>query len=202
MICEKCTSPVTQNSDTSISDNNLPDPEYQDPESLEQENSKEEILWVLSAQAMESFFKRKACYLVFMKDKLLVAHLSSQRQKEESAKISSQAKAEGKGFLKSSGAIMQHWSNYYKKYYSMTPGEILAEEAINFAIQYENIVKLFFKAQLTDIDDDGSSSGHQGKFDITLLKGEKIKFSHTQSHNDSVKKMLTELFGEKLKYKK
>ncbi|MGI6499185.1 MAG: zinc-ribbon domain-containing protein [Oscillospiraceae bacterium] len=161
-----------------------------------------EIVLVLAAQRKESFFKRKACYLVFMKDKLIVAHLSAQRQKEENARISSELKAQGKGFFKGSVAMMQHWANYHTKYYSMTPGHILAEDSTNFTIQYTDIKKLVFRCESTDIDVDGGTSSRQGKLSIALFDGKKIEFSHTFSHNSAIKKTLVDLFGKTLNYKK
>ena len=169
---------------------------------LNQSSNTEEVLWILIAQRKESFFKRIACYLIFMKDNLIVAHLSAQRQKDESARVSGEIKTQGKGFFKGSAAMMQHWANYHKKYYSMTSAHILAEEPTNFAIQYTNIKKLVYKCESTDIDADGRSYGHQGKFDISLFDGKKIKFSHTRSHDSTIKKTLIELFGKKLKYRK
>ncbi|HZK10451.1 MAG TPA: hypothetical protein VFD08_05210 [Clostridia bacterium] len=131
-----------------------------------------------------------------------MAFLSPQRQKEESAKVSSDVKAQGKGFLKSSAAIMQHWSNYYKKYYSMTSADILAEESENYAIEYGDINKILYRSETTDTDSDGQNYGHQGKIEISLSNGNKIKFTHTHHHDKKIKIMLLELFEEKLKYKK
>lgn len=192
-FCPSCGSPVAQ-----VSGNagcNIQEP-------FNQSSNTEEVLWVLIAQRKESFFKRIACYLIFMKDNLIVAHLSAQRQKDESARVSGEIKAQGKGFFKGSAAMMQHWANYHKKYYSMTSGHILAEDPTNFAIPYMNIKGLVYKCESTDIDADGRSYGHQGKLDVSLYDGKKIKFSHTRSHDSNIKKTLIELFGKKLKYRK
>jgi len=194
-FCPSCGSPVSQAPGNAVSESHIQEP-------FNQSSNTEEVVWVLIAQRKESFFKRRACSLIFMRDKLIVAHLSAQLQKEESAKISSEIKAQGKGFFKGSAAMMQHWANYHKKYYSMSSGHILAEDPTNFAIQYMNIKKLVYQCESTDIDADGRSYGHQGKFDISLFEGKKIKFSHTRSHDSTIKKMLIELFGKKLKYRK
>lgn len=139
-FCPSCGSPVAQTPGRAASEYNIQEP-------FNQSSNTEEVVWVLTAQRKESFFKRKACSLIFMKDKLIVAHLSAQRQKEESAKISSEIKVQGKGFFKGSAAMMQHWANYHKKYYSMTSEHILAEDPKNFAIQYMNIKKLVYKCE-------------------------------------------------------
>lgn len=194
-FCPSCGNPVAQVPDNAASEYNMQEP-------FDQSSNTEEVVWVLTAQRKESFFKRKSCFLIFMRDNLIVAHLSAQPQKEENAKIASEIKAQGKGFFKGSAAMMQHWANYHKKYYSMTSGHILAEDPTNFAIQYMNIKKLVYQCESTDIDADGRRYGHQGKLDISLFEGEKIKFSHTHSHDSTIKKTLIELFGKKLKYRK
>ena len=84
----------------------------------------------------------------------------------------------------------------------MPSGDILAEDPTNFSIPYMNINKLVYQCESTDIDSDGRSYGHQGKLDVSLIDGRKIKFTHSRSHDNDIKKMLTELFGKKLKYGK
>lgn len=192
-FCPSCGSPVAQASGNAGC--NIQEP-------FNQSSNTEEVLWVLVAQRKESFFKRKACSLIFMSDKLIVAHLSAQLQKEESAKLSSEIKAQGKGFFKGSTAMMQHWANYHKKYYSMNSAGILAEDPTNFAIPYMNMKGIVYQCESTDIDADGRSYGHQGKLDVSLFDGKKIKFLHTRSHDSNIKKMLIALFGKKLKYRK
>ncbi len=192
--CESCGSPV-ELAITNVAH------EYNSPEPLNQSVNSEVVVWVLKAQRIESFFKRKACYLIFMKDKLIVAHLSKESQREENAKLSSEIKNQGKGFLKGSVAMMQHWANYHDKYYSMTSGQILAEDPANLEIKYHDIETLYYKCESTYMDADGRNSGHSGKIVISLSDGEKIKFSHSNSHDSEVKRTLTELFDNKLKYR-
>lgn len=197
-FCTKCGNSIAQAPVHSAPATDTPEPVH--PSGGSEMN--EVVVWVLTAQRKESLFSRKPCSLVFMQDKLIVAHLSAQRQKEESARVSSEIKAKGKGFFKGSAAMMQHWANYHKKYYSMTSAQIFAEETTNFAVQYMNMKKLVFQCESMETDSDGRTYGHQGAVDISLLDGNKIKFSHSQSHNSTVKNMMLELFDKKLKYKK
>lgn len=201
-FCTNCGSSTAQIPENSAPEDNSQEFEYRNPEPLNQNGGNEAVVWVLTAQRRESFFRRKPCYLIFMKDKLIAAHLSPQFQKAENTRISSEFKAQGKGFFKGSAAMMKHWANYHKKYYSMTSGQILAEDPANFAIQYLDIKKMVYQCESMDIDGDGRSSGHQGSIKITFFPGKKVKFSHSRSHDSSVKKTLIELFGKKLKYKK
>ena len=201
-FCTRCGSSVAQVSESTEEEHRSPESEYYKQEPLNQNSENEAVFWVLTAQRRESFFKRKPCYIVFTKNKLIIAHLSPQFQKAENTRISGEIKAQGKGFFKGSAAMMKYWANYHKKYYSMTSEEILAEDSANFVIQYIDIKKIVYQCESVDIDSDGRSYGHQGLIKICFFQGKKIKFSHSRSHNGDIKKTLIELFGKKLKYRK
>jgi hypothetical protein len=194
-FCTSCGSPIEQDPYTAVS-------EYNAQETFKQPVNRAEVVWVLTALRKESFLKGKPCWIVFMKDKLIVAHLSAQHQKEENARMRSEMKAQGKGFFKSSREIMQYWADYPNKYYSMASEHILAEDFTNFAVQYEDIKKIVYRCEVIDIGSDSINWNHQGECNVSLFEGKKIKFSHTRSHNRATKEMLLELFGKKLKYRK
>ncbi len=162
----------------------------------------EEIAWVLITQRKLSLIKRVACNLVFMKDKVIVAHLSPELQKAESAKISQEIKASGTGFFKGSAKMMQYWANYYKKYYSMNTSQILAEDPANFVLPYQSVKAVMFQCESQSMDEDGRSYGSQGKLNITMADGKTFKFSHSRAHDRTVKETLTRLLNGKLKYKR
>ena len=200
-FCTSCGSSIAQTAESSAPEYRSPEPAYRNMDPLNQYGSNEVVSWVLTTQRRESFFKRKPCYLVFMKDKLIAAHLSPQFQKAENIRITGEIKAQGKGFFKGSAAMMRHWADYPKKYYSMSSGQILAEDPTNFAIQYPDIKKFVFRCESTDIDSEGRSYGHSGLIKIVFLQGKTLKFSHSRSHKGDIKKTLIELFGKKLKYR-
>jgi len=147
--------------------------------------------------------KMVACYVVFMKDRAVLAHLTPALQKAESAKVSQDVKEQGMGFFKGSAAMMGYWANYYKKYYGMTSAAILAEDPSNMVLEYKNISQVLFKGFSDNTNfDDGTSNVTQGKLHFTLTNGETIKFMHSQWADKSVREILEGLFGAKLKYRK
>jgi len=165
-------------------------------------STSESVIWVFSVQQKLSLFKIIPCNIVFMQDKAIVAHLTPELQKAENAKLSQDIKSNGIGFFKGSAAMMQYWTNYYKKYYTMTANEILSEDRSNVALQYQNIQKVLFQCDSASVDSDGVSYGTQGKLQIDLYGGQSFKFTHSQWNDKSIRDMLIRLFGEKLKYKK
>jgi len=210
MYCGKCGRQLEQSSRFCISCGNAvyqptvyetsytPAPTYTEMYAAPGENA----VLVISAHRKISFFKRTACYIVFMNDKAVFAHLSAEHQKSETAKAVQGIKDNGLGFFKGSAAMMKYWSSYHQKYYSMRSAEILAEDPSNFVLLYQNIRKVLFKCESSSYDSDGSSSGASGSLRFTLFDGGKLKFSHSLSHDKGRKNTLSTLFADKLKYRK
>jgi len=164
----------------------------------------ERVAWVFGATRKLSAFKVVACNMVFMRSRLVLAHLTPALQKAESARVSQEIKADGKGFFKSSAAMMRFWADYHKQYYDMPVQAILAQDASNMAVDYAAVSEVLFKcySETTDYSDSSSGSVAQGKLHIKLTGGETIKFTHNQWHDNNLRQMLTDLFGQKLKYRK
>lgn len=142
------------------------------------------------------------CYVVFLKDRVIIAHLSPQRHKAEAARASRDIKDGGAGFFKHSAEMMRYWANYHRRYYSMTPAQILAEEPGNFSLLYQDIKKVLFRCESMSADEEGRTYGSSGKLKFYMLDGKKEVFSHKRSHSRNLKETLTKLLNGKLKYKK
>lgn len=204
-FCAQCGSKLAQLPEESQRSNQrAPVPELKTAEQpiLAPVSMQESVIWVFSVQHKLSLLKIIPCNIVFMQDKVIVAHLTPELQKAESAKLSKEIKSNGIGFFKGSAAMMQYWADYYKKYYTMTANEILSEDRSNVALQYQNIQKVLFQCESTSIDSDGVTYGTQGKLQFDLFGGQTVKFTHSQWNDKSIREMLIRLFGEKLKYKK
>lgn len=160
-------------------------------------------VWVLHATHKVSLLKGVQCYVVFWPDRVILAHLTSELQKAESAKVSAQIKAEGLGFFKGSAAMMKHWATYGRKYETMSEQAILAEEPSNMVIPYISLSEVSFHCYSESTDfEDNSTSVYEGKLHLKLANGETVKLTHHQENAAFVKDTLTNLFGYKLKYKR
>ena len=106
----------------------------------------ERVLWVLRAQRKFSMFKLMPCNIVFMKDKIVLAYLTPELQKIESARASGEIKEKELGFFKSSLEMMNIWSKFSERYNTMGVEEILSEDPMNVVINKEDITKILFKA--------------------------------------------------------
>lgn len=197
-FCAKCGHKVDQVTATS------PQPEQnvkEEDQTMATTNPVQEpVKWVLSAQHKLSLLKMIPCNVVFMQDKVILAHLTSEMQKSESAKLSQELKSEGIGFFKGSAAMIKFWANYNKKYYAMSADQILSEDSSNVALPYQSINKVVFQCDSPSTDSD--DNGTQGKIQFDLNNGEVFKFSHSQGNYRSIKEILENLFGDSLKYKK
>lgn len=214
MFCKKCGQEL---SDTSkfCSSCGQPTQPVPSPIAQSQENSpvhqqyqqampsaSERVYMVLKTNRKSSMFKMTTCYIVFMQDRLVLAYLTKEKQKTESKKLSQEIKASGKGFFKGSAAMMSYWNNYHQKYYNMSSEQILSEETENMLIYYNSISQFYFRAYYSRIDSDGSDQSTGGKLRISLPEGETLKFTHSIANDRSIRNTLTELLGNRLKYKR
>lgn len=161
-------------------------------------NSAEPVVWVFQAQKKLSMLKLIQCSIVFMEDKILLAHLTKDLRKTMQTEALDEVQEQELGFFKKSAEMMRYWSNFSNRYYTMSVEEILAEDPSNTIIYKQNIDKVLFRGYYDDHDD---SNSKQGKLDFSLSDGNKIKFTHKQSANKNIKEILTNIFGGKLKYK-
>lgn len=159
-------------------------------------------IMVLNVSKKEGLLKRTNAFLVFFKDRLVLAELTSERQKAESKMLSQKIKEEGTGFFKGSAAMMSYWANYGNKYYQMTPTDILREELTNVEIHHSSISKIVFsRMESKSHTDNNTTSSTGGSLEIQYIDG-KIAASHNYSdNNQNIKKVLENLYGGRLKYK-
>lgn len=117
-------------------------PQYQQPAVQPQHFSQtplhtiytdETVVWVFRANKKVSMIKKIPTYIVFMRDRVVMAHLTKDLQKSESERLRQRIKAEGKGFIKGSAEMMRYWASYGDKYYTMNTNAILAEDPLNMA---------------------------------------------------------------------
>ncbi len=178
MYCSQCGNPMGPNSNfcTRCGHNvstgqpaNSPQPQAQAAPAAPAARPAEKVLWVFQAQRKYSMVKMAPCHIVFLQDKVVLAHLTPALQKAESAKVSQQVKAEGKGFFKGSAQMMRFWSEYHKKYYTMPISAILAEDPSNIVIDHPVITRVYFRGFSETVSTgDSTSSVKQGRFELTL----------------------------------
>lgn len=161
----------------------------------EQMNS--EVYMVLNAAKKDGFLKSSNSYLVFLQDKIVVAVVTEKRLNEELIKMQQKNKEEGKGFLKGAAAMINFWSSYGNRFYTMTPEEILQEDKSNFVINNSDVKKVMFKKAKGDHHQDDYKPGQ-----LIIDANNIIKTSHSYTDgNKNIKKVLESLYGNRLQYK-
>lgn len=186
-FCSYCGAPVLKSTQ--------PVATHTDPTPINKEN----VIWVFKADRKFGLFKVVPCHVVFMEDKLVLAYMTAELQKAESAKASAEIKEDKLGFFKGSAAMIKYWANYHKRYYDMSVDDILAQEPSNAIIPYSQITEVLFNGN-EDFNDDTVNT-NSGKLHFELTNGETLKFTHSQAANRSIKDTLSRLFGRRLKYK-
>ena len=158
----------------------------------------EQAVLVFPAIRKYSLFKMDTCNIVFMRDRLVLAYFTKEKQKTESAKAAAYVKAQGLGFFKGSAYMMRYFADYSKKYYSMDINSILAEDPLNQVIHYSMIMEVKYICYESG-DSDSNSTG--GELNLMMINGEPLKFTHTDPGDKQIKNTLTSLLGYRLKYK-
>lgn len=165
-------------------------------------------LMALNMRRKDGIFRSTNCYFVFFEDRIVVAVVSGKRMNEEMKKARQQLKEEGKGFLKSSIALLSFWFNYAQRYYPMSADEILAEDPANSSIKNGDVQKIIFKtardrmARHPGAVTQGEVSRYKEGFMRLMLADRKIKAAHRyRDSNKNIKETLSSLFGSKLKYR-
>lgn len=162
--------------------------------------SNDKSLMVLNVNKKEGLLKTSNTFLVFFRDRIVFAELTTDRQKSESKILQQKIKDEGIGFFKGSAEMMSYWSNYGNKYYELNSYDILKEENNNFDITNDEIEQIIFKPGDNSLDN-SSRNVEVGKIEIISNKS-KITATHKYyDSNHNIKKVLENLYGKKLKYK-
>ena len=203
MFCSQCGKQIKEGSKfctfcgTPVATNLEPNPSAP-PTPPTPTRSAERVVWVFRVNHKLKLFKIVPCHVVFMEDKVVFAYLTPELQKSESAKVSQKIKDDKIGFFKGSAAMMKYWADFDKRYYNMSSNEILAEDPSNMMISNHQIVRVTFDG--ADTSDDDDSSADKGKLYFDIAGHDTLKFTHAQPHDRSIKDVLLQLFGNRLKY--
>lgn len=156
---------------------------------------------VLKTTRKLSLTNAVSCQIIFKPNWLVLAHLTTNLQKIENARLQESFKAQNLGMMKRSAAQMRFWGDFHKRYFSMSTSAITAEDPTNQVISYAQITSVLYQCSYTTSTED-SSYENDGKLHITLTNRDVIKLSHREVHDKAVKDLLTGLFGTRLSYKK
>ncbi|MDY0235354.1 MAG: hypothetical protein RBR71_04970 [Gudongella sp.] len=169
---------------------------------MQSDVNKEKVLWVIRTTNKLSLLKSVVCNVVFKVEHLVLANLTPEFQKSESKRVAAEIKENKVGFLKASAAMMDFWATYNKKYYTMDTEIILSEDPINLKIYYSDISEVDFKSAKRKIgDDDEPDRVAGGKLEFSLNNGKVVKLTHSIEDTQATKQFLSDIFGNKLKYK-
>ncbi|MCH8474895.1 MAG: hypothetical protein LAT55_06675 [Opitutales bacterium] len=157
---------------------------------------------VLSTTRKLGWFRSIPCYLVFQPKELILVHLDKAKTKEAIAEFRAEQKAEGKGFMATTFAMIGFWRNYGHRYYQSSRDDLLQLNPANIALPYTTIQRLVFRtARSYGAADHNDATPKPGKL-ILQTNAEKLKFSHEYyDSNKKIKGILQDLAGTALKYR-
>jgi len=114
----------------------------------------EEITLVIPlAYRPKSFGRKDSFTIVCTSTRTIFAKFTIQMMKDAVNEARAKAKEKGKGFFGQWGAQLTSTTNYHKRYMEMNPDDILAQTEGNFALSYNDIVKLRVKKKVSHDQD-------------------------------------------------
>ena len=119
-------------------------------------NSGERVLGVVPNLAAGTF-GAKSYVLVLTERRLLVVRVTSQVMAEAVRKSQEEGKAQGKGFFERWGDQIAAGFRFSERYLSMTPDQILTENAENYAIDHSQVTRISFDGH--ERDDEPNTKG-------------------------------------------
>ncbi len=105
----------------------------------------EKILEVVPVNWKKSMFKLEPWALVVTDKRMLFAKWTQELYKKEADRRKEETKDAGGGKLKQFFSQMGTGFTYYKKYYEMTPDEILQEHSENFSLTPSDVLSINMK---------------------------------------------------------
>ena len=155
----------------------------------------DETIQGIIPNAQSGMLGQKAFNLIITDKRLIVATLTSEMIKQEAKRQAEASKAQGEGFFKRMAKTAMAGTSFYKRYFDMTPEQILAEHADNYAIEPSLVKKMRVKQ--------GYFNEHQSKRTPNELRikssdGKNV-FRFSQPTAKEVKNMLSQTFGSLVK---
>ncbi len=129
---------------------------------------------------------------VITNQRFIVAQMTADMMKEAATRAKEQAKAEGKGFLGQWSDQLKATSNFSRRYYEMSPPDILSETQGNFAIPNGTIEEVRLKLK------DLGRQTNRREFEIEV-RSKSGKYEFRMDENNDYIDMLKQTYGERLK---
>lgn len=141
------------------------------------------------------FFGQKSFNLVVTNKRLIAAILTNKMLKETVKQTREESKDQGDGVLKRIARTAFSGYAYHKKYFDMSPEDILLENTENFYLDSTMIKKIKVRS--------GAYNNEQGTYDPNILKiksvNGKYKFLFSHMSTKEVKTLLSHPFGTLIK---
>lgn len=156
-------------------------------------------LLVIPATKKEGLLKSIPVYLIFYTNMVIVSHLNKDRQNQAITEYHAQIKAQDGGFFAKTVAMADFWNRYGDRYMGMPYNSILNEDSDNFTIAYTSIAKFRFIQAICE----GYQGARNNKLGTLTISANSVKYKYSHNldqSNPQVKKILSSLFGNRLKY--
>ncbi|HAA84757.1 MAG TPA: hypothetical protein DCE14_00150 [Kosmotogaceae bacterium] len=154
----------------------------------------EEVLNVIPGGSA-GLFGAKSYDLVLTTERLILARISSQLQKEAIKKARDEAKEKGEGFFKQAAAQMRSSTKLYERFFKMTPDEIKAENDDNISIDFPSIKSI----KIRDTSSTDPSQPNEQQTIVIKWVGGKMKLTYRDLDVSKARDILREKLDKVVK---
>lgn len=105
----------------------------------------EKVVIAFPVSYKKGIFSQKGYTIVITQSRVIFAEYTNKMAKEAAEIAAKEAKEQGKGFFGKMMSTMGSAFNYYRKYFSMNPEDIIRETPDNFFIYNSSIEKIKFR---------------------------------------------------------
>lgn len=147
-----------------------------------------------------SALKSELCLTIFCDDAIYFAHISKKRQKETSKMLSKNAKAEGKGLIGRTKAVLQTANVINNEIVKLSIDEMMIENEMNFSIVYEKIQTLKMTAPHKGLDSEGIPTYEDGALKIKSDQKINMKISKIY-YASEIKDLIKSKVGKNAKFR-
>ena len=215
MFCTSCGSPLPANAafcgtcGQALGAIAAPAPAMQPPAPLTaqqptapapQSTSDERIVGVIpNASKKAGFFKSETWNLLFTQRRMIAALITEQMVKAEASRATQEAQAQGAGVLKRLWSTATAGTTLYKRYLSMSPDQILAENRENFCVELAQIVSAKTSTGSIGVFDEQANRSYPDLLTIRTA-GEKLEFQLGSGSNArEAARILRALLGDRVR---
>ncbi len=137
----------------------------------------------------------KSYDVVLTTERLILARISSQIQKDAIKQARDESKEKGEGFFKQAAAQMKSSARLHERFFEMRPEDIVSEDEANTSVDFSSIKSI----KLQDLSSSDPSHAQSQQTMVIKWVGGKMKLTYTNLNTSDAREILRQQLGKIVK---